>query len=56
MRKVEVNLGSNSYDIYIGSGLLVQTAGWLRENGFAGKFVIISIIQFLLSTGFVLGS
>ena len=42
MRKVRVRLGSNSYDICIGSGLLMQTGCWLKENGFAGKLVIIT--------------
>jgi len=42
MRKVEVRLGSNSYNICVGSGLLTQTARQLKENGFAGKLVIIT--------------
>jgi len=42
MRKIRVRLGSNSYDIYIGSGLLMQTGHWLKENGFAGRLVIIT--------------
>jgi len=42
MREVKVRLGSNSYNIYIGSGLLTQTARWLKESGFAGKLVIIT--------------
>ncbi|MFC2017597.1 3-dehydroquinate synthase [Chloroflexota bacterium] len=42
MREVKVRLGSNSYDIYIGSGLLMQTAHRLKENGFAGKLVIVT--------------
>ncbi len=42
MRKVKVRLGINSYNIYIGSGLLMQTARQLKENGFAGKLVIIT--------------
>ena len=41
MRTVKVKLGSNSYDIYIGSGLLMQTGRWLKER-FAGKLVIIT--------------
>jgi 3-dehydroquinate synthase len=42
MRKVKVELGTNSYEIYIGSGLLAQTGYWLKENGFSGKLVIIT--------------
>jgi len=42
MRKVKVELGSNSYEVYIGSGLLAQTGRWLRESGFSGKLVIIT--------------
>ena len=42
MRKVKVELGANSYEIYVGSGLLAQTGRWLRENGLSGKLVIIT--------------
>jgi len=42
MRKVRVRLGSNSYEIHIGSGLLMQTGHRLRESGFAGKVVIVT--------------
>ncbi len=42
MRKVRVRLGSNSYDICIGSGLLMQTGHQLKKLGFSGKLVIIS--------------
>ena len=42
MRKVKVELGANSYEIYVGSGLLAQTGHWLQENGFSGKLVIIT--------------
>jgi len=42
MRKVKVALGSKSYEVYVGSGLLAQTGHWLRENGFSGKLVIIT--------------
>jgi len=42
MRKVKVKLGSNSYEIYVGSGLLAQSGRWLKENGFSGKLVIIN--------------
>ncbi len=42
MRKVEVRLGRNSYDIHIGSSLLMQTGRQLKEKGFADKLVIIT--------------
>ena len=42
MRKVEVRLGTNSYEVYIGSGLLMQTGHQLTENGFTDKLVIIT--------------
>ena len=42
MRKVKVELGANSYEIYVGSGLLAQTGRWLKGNGFSGKLVIIT--------------
>jgi len=42
MRKVKVRLGTNGYDIHIGSGLLMQTGHQLKENGFADKLVIIT--------------
>jgi len=42
MRKVKVELGTNSYEIYVGSGLLAQTGRWLKESGFSGKLVIIT--------------
>ena len=42
MRKIEVELGSNSYEVCVGSGLLAQTGRWLKESGFSGKLVIIT--------------
>lgn len=42
MRKVEVRLGTNSYEVYIGSGLLMQTGHQLKETGFTDKLVIIT--------------
>jgi len=42
MKKIRVELGSNSYEIYAGSGLLAQTGHWLKENGFSGKLVIVT--------------
>lgn len=42
MKKVRVRLGSNSYDILIGQGLLMQTGAKLKEIGFSDKLVIIA--------------
>ncbi len=42
MRRINVALGSRSYPVYIGSGLLVQTSGYLKERGFAGRLVVIT--------------
>jgi len=42
MRKVGVRLGSNSYEIQIGSGLLAQTGQQLKGIGFGDKLVIVT--------------
>ncbi len=42
MRKISVALGSNRYEIHVGSGLLARTGHRLRESGFSGKLVIIT--------------
>jgi len=42
MKKVNVRLGENSYQIHIGSGLLAQVGYRLKENGFSDKLVIIT--------------
>ena len=42
MRKVRLRLGSNSYNIHIGSGLLTQTGQQLKEIGFSDRLVIIT--------------
>ena len=42
MKKIQVKLGRNSYDIRVGSALLAQTGRWLKEEGFSGKLVIIT--------------
>ena len=42
MKRVKVRLGSNSYDVHIGSGILAQTGHWLKENWFTGNLVIIT--------------
>ena len=42
MKRVRVRLGTNGYNIYIGSGLLAQTGNRLREIGFSDKLVIVT--------------
>jgi len=42
MKRIRVRLGRNSYDICIGSGLLMQAGRLLRETGFSNKLVIIT--------------
>jgi 3-dehydroquinate synthase len=42
MRKVKVRLGTNNYEIHIGSGLLMQTGQRLKELGFGDKLVIVT--------------
>ena len=42
MRKVGVRLGSNSYEIQIGSGLLARTGQQLKGIGFGDKLVIVT--------------
>ena len=42
MREVQVRLGTSSYAIHIGSGLLMQTGRRLKENGFTDKLIIIT--------------
>ena len=42
MRKTEVKLGSHSYEIRIGAGLLTQTGQQLKNMGFGDKAVIIT--------------
>jgi 3-dehydroquinate synthase len=42
MKKVRVDLQKNSYEIYIGSGLLPQVGPWLKETGLSGKAVIVT--------------
>jgi len=37
-----VELGSNSYEMRVGNGLLTRTGLWLKEKGFSGKAVIIT--------------
>ena len=42
MKKVKVTLGSNSYQVHIGSGILAQAGQHLREEGFSDSLVIIT--------------
>jgi len=42
MKKVKVELGSNSYEVRVGAGLLARTGLWLKEKGFSGKATIIT--------------
>jgi 3-dehydroquinate synthetase len=42
MIKLRVELGRNSYEIRIGSGLLSRIGGWLKERGYSGKVIIIT--------------
>ena len=42
MKKIAVRLGPNSYEIRIGSGMLMQTAHQLEEIGASGKVVVIT--------------
>ena len=42
MKKVKVELGSNSYEVRIGAGLLARIGPWLHEQGFSGRAVIIT--------------
>lgn len=42
MRQVDVALGSKSYAVYIGAGLLAQAGRYLKEKGFAGRLVVIT--------------
>jgi 3-dehydroquinate synthase len=42
MKKIKVELGSNSYKVRVGAGLLARAGLWLKEKGFSGKVVIIT--------------
>jgi 3-dehydroquinate synthase len=42
MKKIKINLGLNSYQIVIGSGLLKETGQRLKEIGFSDRLVIIT--------------
>lgn len=42
MKRVKVRLGSNSYRVHIGSGILAQAGRQLREEGFSDSLIIIT--------------
>ena len=42
MKRIKIRLGTNSYEVHVGSGLLEQMGRQLIENGFTGKLVIIT--------------
>ncbi len=42
MKKINVGLGRNRYEIYVGAGLLPRTGHWLKKKGFSGKLVVIT--------------
>jgi len=42
MKKIKVELGENSYEIRVGSGMMERIGLWLREKDFSGKAVIIT--------------
>lgn len=42
MKEIKVNLGKNSYNIFIGTGLLGQSGEQIKRLGYSGKTVIIT--------------
>ncbi len=42
MKKLKVELGTGSYEIRVGTGLLARIGLWLKERDFSGKAVIIT--------------
>ena len=42
MKKIKVELGSDSYEIRVGAGLLTRVGLWLKERGLSGKAAIIT--------------
>ena len=42
MRRIDVKLGANSYEVYVGAGLLARTGQWLKEKRLSRKLVIIT--------------
>jgi 3-dehydroquinate synthase len=42
MKKVKVELGTNGYEVRVGTGLLPRVGLWMKEKGFTGRVVIIT--------------
>ena len=42
MKQINVAVGSKSYPVYIGSGLLSRAGSYLKERGFSGRLVVIT--------------
>lgn len=42
MKKVDIDVGTASYEVRIGNGLLERTGLWMKELGYGGRAVIIS--------------
>jgi 3-dehydroquinate synthase len=42
MKKIKVELGSDSYEVRVGTDLLGRAGLWLKEKGFSGKAAIIT--------------
>jgi 3-dehydroquinate synthase len=42
MKKVNVELGGNSYEVRVGDGLLERVGLWLKEKEYSGKVVVIT--------------
>ncbi len=55
MRQVNVVLGSKSYPVHIGSGLLSRAGRYLRKGGFAGRLVVITDVTVKKLYGATLG-
>lgn len=42
MKKVNVDLGAESYEVLVGSGLLPSVGPWLKERDFSSKVIVIT--------------
>ena len=42
MKKLGVELGTNSYEVRVGTGLMARAGLWLKEQGFSGKAAVIT--------------
>jgi 3-dehydroquinate synthase len=42
MKEIKVELGDNSYEVRVGTGLLDRTGLWLKEKGFSGRATVIT--------------